>query len=131
MLPSAMSLNMAAVDITYIATDAGWLFLAVVINLFGRQVVGWSLRHDMARDIVIDALRMAWFKRHPSKQAGLMFHSDRGSQYAGKDFRDVLKGCRIASSMNRRGNCWDTQSNISLSAAFGLTRAGIGVMPLR
>jgi transposase InsO family protein len=69
-------------DITYIATDEGWLFLAVVIDLFSRQVVGWSLRHDMTRDIVIDALRMAWFKRHPSKQAGLMFHSDRGSQGA-------------------------------------------------
>ena len=67
-------------DITYIATDEGWLFLAVVIDLFSRQVIGWSLRQDMTRDIVIDALRMAWFKRHPSKQAGLIFHSDRGSQ---------------------------------------------------
>ena len=67
-------------DITYIATEEGWLFLAVVIDLLSRQVVGWSLRHDMTRDIVIDALRMAWFKRHPSKQAGLLFHSDRGSQ---------------------------------------------------
>jgi putative transposase len=67
-------------DITYIATDEGWLFLAVVIDLFSRQVVGWSMREDMTRDIVIDALRMAWFKRHPSKQAGLIFHSDRGSQ---------------------------------------------------
>jgi putative transposase len=67
-------------DITYIHTDEGWLFLAVVIDLFSRQVVGWSLREDMTRDIVIDALRMAWFKRHPSKISGLMFHSDRGSQ---------------------------------------------------
>ena len=66
-------------DITYIHTSEGWLFLAVVIDLFSRQVVGWSLRADMTRDIVIDALRMAWFKRHPSKTAGLMFHSDRGS----------------------------------------------------
>ena len=64
-------------DITYIATDEGWLFLAVVIDLFSRQVTGWSLRQDMTRDIVIDALRMAWFKRHPSKQAGLILHSDR------------------------------------------------------
>ena len=77
-------------DITYIDTDEGWLFLAVVIDLFSRQVVGWSLREDMTRDIVIDALRMAWFKRHPGKQAGLIFHSDRGSQYASDDFRDVL-----------------------------------------
>ncbi len=72
-------------DITYIATDEGWLFLAVVIDLFSRQVVGWSLREDMSRDIVIDALRMAWFKRHPSKQAGLIFHSDRGSQLGFKE----------------------------------------------
>jgi transposase InsO family protein len=56
------------------------LFLAVVIDLFSRQVIGWSLRFDMTRDIVIDALRMAWFKRHPGKLAGLIFHSDRGSQ---------------------------------------------------
>jgi putative transposase len=65
-------------DITYIATDEGWLFLAVVIDLFSRQVVGWSLREDMTRDIVIDALLMAWFKRHLGKHAGLIFHSDRG-----------------------------------------------------
>ena len=67
-------------DITCIATDEVWLFLAVVIDLLSRQVVSWSLRRDMTRDIVIDALRMAWFKRHANKQAGLMFRSDRGSQ---------------------------------------------------
>jgi len=93
-------------DITYIATDEGWLFLAVVIDLFSRQVIGWSLRSDMTRDIVIDALRMAWFKRHPAKQSGLIFHSDRGSPYASKDFRDVLTECGITSSMSRKGNCW-------------------------
>ena len=118
-------------DITYIATDEGWLFLAVVIDLFSRQVVGWSLRQDMTRDIVIDALRMAWFKRHPGKKAGLMFHSDRGSQYASEDFRAVLAEYVITASMSRRGNCWDTQFTIALSAASGLTHAGIGVMPLR
>jgi transposase InsO family protein len=59
-----------------------------------------------------------------------MFHSDRGSQYASQDFRGVLKDYGITASMSRRGDCWDTQSKISLSAAFGLTRAGIGVMPL-
>ena len=97
-------------EITYIARDEGWLFVAVVIDLFSRQVVGWSLRDDMTSIIVIDALRMAWFKRHPSKQAGLIFHSDRGSQYASKDFRDVLKGYGITASMSRRGNCWDACS---------------------
>ncbi len=64
-------------DITYIHTGEGWLFLAVVIDLFSRQVVGWSLREDMTREIVIDALRMAWFKRHPNKTSGLIFHSDQ------------------------------------------------------
>ena len=93
-------------DITYIATDEGWLFLAVVIDLFSRQVVGWSLRQDMTRDIVIDALRMAWFKRHPGKRAGLVFHSDRGNQYASEDFRGVLTKYGITASMSRRGNCW-------------------------
>jgi len=109
-------------DITYIATDEGWLFLAVVIDLFSRQVVGWSLRHDMTRDIVIDALRMAWFKRHPGKQAGLMFHSDRGSQYASKDFRDVLKEYGIASSMSRRGNCWDNACSETLFGSLKVER---------
>ena len=90
-------------DITYIATDEGWLFLAVVIDLFSRQVVGWSLRESMTRDIVMDALRMAWFRRHPGKQSGLIFHSDRGSQYASHDFREMLKEYDIISSMSRRG----------------------------
>ncbi len=103
-------------DITYIATDEGWLFLAVVIDLFSRQVVGWALRQDMTRDIVIDALRMAWFKRHPGKQTGLIFHSDRGSQYASNDFREVLKDYGITSSMSRRGNCWD---NACSETVFG------------
>jgi transposase InsO family protein len=68
-------------DITYIPTDEGWLYLAVVIDLFSRQVVGWSLKERMTRDIVIDALRMAWFRRQPAaKEPGLIFHSDRGSQ---------------------------------------------------
>ena len=109
-------------DITYIATDEGWLFLAVVIDLFSRQVVGWALRQDMTRDIVIDALRMAWFKRHPSKQAGLIFHSDRGSQYASHDFREVLKEYGITSSMSRRGNCWDNACSETLFGSLKVER---------
>jgi putative transposase len=109
-------------DITYIATDEGWLFLAVVIDLFSRQVVGWALRQDMTRDIVIDALRMAWFKRRPSKQAGLIFHSDRGSQYASDDFRDVLKEYGITSSMSRRGNCWDNACSETLFGSLKVER---------
>ena len=109
-------------DITYIATDEGWLFLAVVIDLFSRQVVGWSLRGDMTRDIVIDALRMAWFKRHPSKHVGLIFHSDRGSQYASQDFRDVLIEYGITPSMSRRGNCWDNACSETLFGSLKVER---------
>lgn len=109
-------------DITYIATDEGWLFLAVVIDLFSRQVVGWALRQDMARELVIDALRMAWFKRHPAKDAGLIFHSDRGSQYASKDFRDVLAEYGITASMSRRGNCWDNACSETLFGSLKVER---------
>ena len=73
-------------DITYIATEEGWLFLAVVIDLFSRKVVGWSMRPDMHRSLVIDALEMGVFQRCPQRR-GLIFHSDRGSQYASDDFR--------------------------------------------
>lgn len=109
-------------DITYIATDEGWLFLAVVIDLFSRQVVGWSLREDMTSSIVIDALRMAWFRRHPNKQSGLMFHSDRGSQYASQGFREVLREYGITSSMSRRGNCWDNACSETLFGSLKVER---------
>jgi transposase InsO family protein len=109
-------------DVTYIATDEGWLFLAVVIDLFSRQVVGWSLREDMTRDIVIDALRMAWFKRHPDKQAGLIFHGDRESQYASHAFRNVLCEYGITSSMSRKGNCWDNACSETLFGALKVER---------
>jgi len=116
-------------DITYITTDEGWLYLTGVIDLFSRQVVGWCLSDHMQASVVVDALRMAWFRRRP--EPGLIFHSDRGSQYCSHDFQEALKGYEMKSSMSRKGDCWDTQFNIPLSAAFGLTRAGIGVMPLR
>ena len=109
-------------DITYIATDEGWLFLAVVIDLFSRQVVGWSLREDMAQDIAIDALRMAWFRRRPAPHAGLIFHSDRGSQYASREFRSVLQGYGIRASMSRRGNCWDNACSETLFGSLKVER---------
>jgi putative transposase len=109
-------------DITYIATDEGWLFLAVVIDLFSRQVVGWSLREDMTSNIVIDALRMAWFRRRPDKHAGVLFHSDRGSQYASGAFKDVLKEYGITSSMSRRGNCWDNACSETLFGSLKVER---------
>ena len=109
-------------DITYIATDEGWLFLAVVIDLFSRQVVGWSLRDDMTSNIVIDALRTAWFKRHPGKQAGVLLNSDRGSQYASGAFRGVLQEYGITSSMSRRGNCWDNACSETLFGSLKVER---------
>jgi transposase InsO family protein len=109
-------------DITYIATDEGWLYLAVVIDLFSRQVLGWSLRQDMGRAIVIDALRMACFRRRPSKEAGLLFHSDRGSQYASEDFRNELKAWHIESSMSRKGNCWDNACSETLFGSLKVER---------
>lgn len=109
-------------DITYIPTDEGWLYLAVVIDLFSRQVVGWSMRADMTRDLVIDALRMAWFKRHPAKDAGLIFHSDRGSQYASEDYRNALKDYGITASMSRRGNCWDNACSETLFGSLKVER---------
>lgn len=92
-------------DITYIPTDEGWLYLAVVLDLFNREVVGWSIKPRMTADIVTDALAMAWFRRKP--QPGAIFHSDRGSQYASQAVRAKLAECGMTASMSRKGNCWD------------------------
>jgi putative transposase len=92
-------------DITYIPTAEGWLYLAVVMDLYTRMIVGWSMGSRMTRDLVIDALRMAYFRRRP--KAGVMHHSDRGSQYASGDYQKVLKGYGMIVSMSRKGNCWD------------------------
>jgi putative transposase len=92
-------------DITYIATDEGWLYLAVVLDLFNREVVGWSIKPRMTADIVTDALTMAWFRRKPD--AGVIFHSDRGSQYASHAMRDKLAEYGMTASMSRKANCWD------------------------
>jgi putative transposase len=109
-------------DLTYIATEEGWLFLAVVIDLFSRQVVGWSMQPDMRRDLVIDALDMAWLRRSPGQHAGLVFHSDRGSQYASMEFRAVLEGRSIKASMSRKGNCWDNACSETLFGSLKVER---------
>ena len=109
-------------DFTYIATDEGWLFLAVVIDLFSRKVVGWSMRPDMQRSLVIDALEMAWLARNPGKNAELLFHSDRGSQYASDDFAKVLEHCSITPSMSRKGNCWDNACSETLFSSLKVER---------
>ena len=103
-------------DVTYIPTEEGWLYLAVVMDLFSRRIVGWSMRDSMRSELVIDALEMAWFQRSPGKGRGLIFHSDRGSQYASHEFNQVLNERGIAPSMSRKGNCWD---NACAETLFG------------
>jgi putative transposase len=92
-------------DITYLATGEGWLYLAVVLDLYTRQIVGWAMRERMTKELVIDALRMAWFRRRP--RPGLIHHSDRGSQYCSHDFQKELVTHGMLASMSRKGNCWD------------------------
>jgi putative transposase len=93
-------------DITYIWTAEGWLYLAVIIDLFSRRVVGWSMAEHMRTELVLTALEAALGQRIPS-QAGLIFHSDRGSQYASGDYRTALCNAKLTCSMSRRANCWD------------------------
>jgi transposase InsO family protein len=92
-------------DITYIPTREGWLFLALVIDLFSRAVVGWSMDARMKAGLVNDAMLMAIWKRKPAK--GLIFHSDRGSQYASDSYRKILEIHGVKASMSRKGDCWD------------------------
>jgi transposase InsO family protein len=92
-------------DITYIATDEGWLYLAAFMDLCTRKVVGWSMAPRMTADLVVDAFRMALFRQ--KLQAPRLVHSDRGSQYASDAFRRELKAHGCKQSMSRKGNCWD------------------------
>ena len=103
-----------AADVTYIWTQEGWLYLAVVIDLCSRKVVGWSMSSRMKAQLVCDALTMAIWQRRPI--AGLIHHSDRGSQYASKAFRKLLKAHGIQGSMSRKGDCWD---NAVVESFFG------------
>lgn len=103
-------------DLTYIWTAEGWLYLAVVLDLFNREVVGWSLKPRMTADIVIDALAMAWFRRRPAP--GVIHHSDRGSQYASHAFQARLKEYGMTCSMSRKGNCWDNAPTESFFNSF-------------
>jgi putative transposase len=92
-------------DITYIWTQEGWLYLAVVIDLYSRKVVGWSMGPRMKAQLVCDALTMAIWLRKPV--AGLIVHTDRGAQYASHEYRKLLKTHGFAGSMSRKGDCWD------------------------
>jgi transposase InsO family protein len=92
-------------DITYIWTDEGWLYLATVIDLYSRAVIGWSIQSTMTKQVVCDALMMAIWRRGFPR--GVLFHSDRGSQYCSHDFQIILKRYGFLCSMSRKGNCWD------------------------
>ena len=92
-------------DITYIPTNEGWLYLATVIDLYSRKIVGWSMSDNMKTTLVNDALLMALKQRKPNK--GLIWHTDRGSQYASYEHRDLLQSYGVIQSMSRKGNCWD------------------------
>lgn len=93
-------------DITYVATDEGWLFLAVYLDLFTRKIVGFSSDDNMRAELIMNALDMA-LGRQDVKDGEMIAHSDRGSQYASDDYRKKLRLCGIIASMSRKGNCWD------------------------
>ena len=101
-------------DITYIPTRQGWLYLAVVLDLFSRRIVGWSMNDTIDSVLIQDALRMALLYRRP--EAGLLHHSDRGVQYAAEGFQELLAANKIVCSMSRKGNCWD---NAVVESFFG------------
>ncbi|EKI3875843.1 IS3 family transposase [Escherichia coli] len=92
-------------DITYIRTHEGWLYLAVVVDLFSRKIIGWSMQSQMTKDIVLNALLMAIWRRNPLKQ--VLVHSDQGSQYTSHEWQSFLKSHGLEGSMSRRGNCHD------------------------
>lgn len=92
-------------DISYVWTDEGWMYLAVVIDLYSRAVIGWSIQSTMSRQLVCDALMMAlWRRGFPH---GVLFHSDRGSQYCSHDYQQLLQSFEFVASMSRKGDCWD------------------------
>jgi putative transposase len=105
-------------DITYIATARGWLYLTVFIDLFSRMVVGWALSSSLSTEMVLTALGRGIRNRRPG--AGLIIHSDRGVQYACKDFRKVLVKHRFVQSMSRKGDCWD---NAVAESFFGIIKS--------
>lgn len=104
-------------DLTYVPTAEGWLYLALILDLFSRKFVGWALSDSMAQDLTLQALQMALGWRDPPD--GLLHHSDRGSQYAAREYRKVLAARGIAVSMSRKGDCWD---NAPMESANGTVK---------
>lgn len=92
-------------DITYVWTSEGWLYLATIMDLFSRRIIGWEMSHRMTKELTITALKRAIQRQTPEK--GLIHHSDRGSQYAATDYQAILRDYEITTSMSRKGNCYD------------------------
>ena len=103
-------------DISYVKTSSGFLYLATVIDLFSRRVVGWSVQNHMRAELVDEALRMALGRREV--KSGLIFHSDRGSQYTSDKFRTTCREAGVVQSMSRKGNCWDNAVSESFFSAI-------------
>jgi len=103
-------------DITYLRTNEGWLYLATVMDLYSRKIVGWAMQSRITADLVTEALQLAVQERQP--QQGLMHHSDRGVQYASKDHQALLRKAQITCSMSRKGNCWDNAVMESFFKSF-------------
>ena len=105
-------------DITYLATAEGWLYLAVLLDLYSRKIVGWSMQPTLHRQLVLDTFRMAFKNQRP--QPGLLHHSDQGSQYASYDYQQLLADHQVQASMSRRGNCYD---NAPIESFFATLKA--------
>ena len=101
-------------DLTYVWTTEGWLYLAVLLDLYSRRVIGWAMGHRLTVDLAEQALTMALVTRRP--EAGLLHHSDRGSQYAASRYQQLLDAQGLVPSMSRKGNCWD---NACVESFFG------------
>ena len=103
-------------DITYVRTAEGWLYVAAILDLYSRRIVGWATGASLAAELVLAALTMAL--RHRRPPAGLLYHSDRGVQYACGDFRAALADARLVASMSRKGNCYDNAAMESFWSTF-------------
>jgi putative transposase len=116
-------------DFTYIWTDEGWLYVAAVLDLYSRLVVGWSMQSQMTAQLVSDAMLMAIWRRRPS--VDLLHHSDRGSQYTSEQFQDLLAEHGIVCSMSRSGNCWDNAAMESFFSTLKTERTSRKVYRFR
>src|SRR5690606_21070376 len=116
-------------DFTYVWTDEGWLYVAVVLDLFSRRIVGWSMKAEMTAQLVVDALVMAVWRRGMPRE--LLHHSDQGSQYTSEDFQRLLSSHGIVCSMSRKGDCWDNAAMESFFSSLKTERISRKRYPTR